>query len=266
MGKQSRNTRENLFDPQTQGSLTRLYSEIKQAAEQNADRANHQHGMTTIDSVRSTHEVLGPTLSKQERAFVQVALEQTGLMVYSTFKPTTDEARNRAFRNAIQRSPLEYLIAGVQADDGNLSLMDVVVGANAEVPAHQRIHHAYIDVNTFNHTEGIIKSTTLRTTQYQARSMPPVIELNTSYTTFEEAQYNDMIEKQLVDSPETTATIVSSPLGPQLTSQNPLIRAYAESVQAGRSNTSMAHDLGVLRPSPMDIEELRESVARLFNS
>ena len=266
MGKQSRNTRENLFDPQTQGSLTRLYSEIKQAVEQNGDRANHQHGMTTIDSVRSTHEVLGPTLSKQERAFVQVALEQTGLMVYSTFKPATDEARKRAFRSAIQRSPFEYLIAGVQADDGNLSLIDVTVGANAEVPAHQRIHHAYIDINEFNHDEGIIKSTTLLTTQYQARSMPPIIELKTSYNTLEEAQYNDMIEKQLISSPDTTATIVSSPLGHQLSSENPLVRAHAESVQAGRSDTSMAHDLGALRPSPMDIDELRATVAQLFNT
>lgn len=266
MAKRSRNIRENTFEPQIKGALDKLNAEIEKAIIFNGEHATQQSGITTVDSIRTTSEVLGPVLSRQECTLVRVALERVGLLIYSTFKPTSDEARRRSFRDKIQRSPFEYTIAGIQTETASLSFIDVAVGANSQIPAHQRIRLTHLDMSTHKTDDNIVQSTTLQTTQYQARSIRPTIELDISYTTLEEREYTTMIEKQLLDSSESTAAIASKPLRDQLSSDDPLVRAYANAVRDGRQNFSQANDLGMLQPSPMDINEIRAHISQLFNS
>lgn len=264
MGKQSRNPRANLIDGPTQAALRELYGTVDTLADENPEISFRQQGATNVYSARQTTEVFGPDISRESRQLVRVALEQTGLFLYSRFKPSRPE-QQRAFRDTIQETPFEYSITTITAAQQHLSLLALSVMNGAALPIHNRVRHTFLHALDIGPDEdGLIKSSSLIVNEFGSRTILPELSLETSYISEEEYRYQEMVDSQVMGSDEAAEKLLSTPLNTQLTSEDPLIRARATEILEARKQFAEEHDLGVLTPSAMDIRELRSYIAELF--
>lgn len=265
MGKQSRNTRANLIDGQSQIALRELYSTIDTLAEDNPDISFRQRGQTDIYSVRQSNDIFGPTIHPGSRQLIRAAIEQTGLSIYSRFKPS-DPGRKNAFRETIQETTFEYSITTLTTAQQHMSFLALSIANGSALPVHNRYRHTFLHtLDTRPDEDGLIKSSSLKVNEFSARTIPPELTLETSYITEEENRYQEMIDNQTMGSNESADIILSTTLNSQLTSEDPFVRAHAMQVLEMRKQFAEDHNLGVLTPSAIDIRELREYIATLFS-
>jgi hypothetical protein len=251
----------NEFEPDIKSSLSRLVTSIADRV----DEGGLYQGITNVESLRETYDVLPPTMPTNMKGLVHAVFEQVGLTTYSNAKHSIAPSALQSFRDTLKTAPYAYRTMELESDTHDVQFIEVSPGAGNILPAHHRIQTAYLSFRNLHQDEdGLLRNIALNTQTYGSRTKLPEISMITQFQTLDEAEREMLIADSAL-SGEAARDVLSSSLASLANHPTDgVLRAFANSVEKGRDDYRAQQAAGLVTPLASDIDTLRLDIEALF--